>query len=47
MKNQVLIVVMTTIGIGLGLNPIINKINPRLLKGSTWLLSGIVSKLIK
>jgi hypothetical protein len=42
MKNSLLIVLMSAVGISLALNPITNKINPGLLKGGTWLFRGII-----
>jgi hypothetical protein len=47
MTKQLLIVVMSALGIGLALNPSTAGINPRLLKGGSWLFSGIVSQLFK
>lgn len=47
MIKQLLIVLMSALGIGLALNPATNDINPTLLKGGTWLFSGIVSRLLK
>jgi hypothetical protein len=43
MTKPLLIVLMSALGIGLGLNPATGGINPGLFKGSTWLFSGIVS----
>ena len=47
MTKQLLIVLMSALGIGLALTPATSGINPGLLKGSTWLFSGIVSRLLK
>jgi len=47
MKNRILIVVMSSLGIGMALNPYTNKINPGLVKGTAWLFSGLVANLLK
>lgn len=38
---------MSSLGIGRALNPATGGINPGLFKGTTWLFSGIVSRLLK
>jgi hypothetical protein len=45
--NQLLMVVMSAVGVGLAFNPATNGINTGLFKGYTWLFSGIVSQLLK
>ena len=47
MKKQLLIVLMSGLGIGLAVTPAINGINPGLFKGATWLFRGIITKIIK
>lgn len=47
MQNQLLIVVMSAIGIGLALNPATSSINPGLFKGASWLFRGIVFRFLK
>ncbi len=47
MNDRILLLLMTTLGIGLAVNPYTNVINPGLFKGATWLFSGIISKLLK
>ena len=47
MQNQLLILLMTALGIGLAVNPATSAINPGLFKGVTWLFRGIVLKLLK
>lgn len=47
MEQELLLLFMSALGIGLGLNPITNKINSGLFKGSTWLVRGIIIRLIK
>ena len=42
MTNQLLIVLMSALRIGLAVNPTTSEINPGLFKGATWLFSGIV-----
>jgi hypothetical protein len=46
MNKQSLIILMSALGIGLGLNPVTNNMNPGLVKGSAWLISGIISRLL-
>ena len=46
MESQILILLMSMLGIGLALNPATDRINPGLLKGATWLFRGIISKLL-
>jgi hypothetical protein len=45
--KQLLIVLMSALGIGLTLSPATGGINSGLFKGSAWLFSGIVSRLFK
>lgn len=47
MKKQLLIVLMSGLGIGLAAYPATNGINPGLFKGATWLFRGIITKIIK
>ena len=47
MTGQLLIVLMSALGIGLALNPATSGINPGLFKGVTWLFCGIVPHLLK
>ena len=47
MNERILIIVMSALGIGLAINPYTDSINPRLFKGTAWLFSGIISKLLK
>ena len=47
MTDQLLIVLMSALGIGLAVNPITSGINPGLFKGATWLFRGIVFRLLK
>jgi hypothetical protein len=47
MNDRLLILLMSTLGIGLAINPYTSSINPGLLKGATWLFSGIISRLLK
>lgn len=48
MTGQILIIVMSALGIDLSLNPKTNKkLNPRVFKALKWLLPGIISKLSK
>ncbi len=47
MTGQLLILLMSAVGIGLGINPVTSKINPGLFKGATWLFRGIVFRLVK
>ena len=42
MPSQLLIVLMSALGIGLGLNFATSGINPGLFKGATWLFGGIL-----
>lgn len=46
-SHRALLLVMTCLGLGLAINPYTNKINTSLLKGTTWLFSGIVNKFLK
>ena len=47
MKDQLLIVLMSILGIGLGLTPAASKINPGLVKGAAWLFRGIIYQIYK
>ena len=47
MNDRILILLMSTLGIGLAINPYTSKINPGLFKGGAWLFSGIISRLLK
>ena len=47
MTNQLLIVLMLALGIGLAVNPATSVINPGLFKGATWFFRGIVFRLLK
>ena len=47
MRNQLLIILMSALGIGLAINPATSAINPGLFKGATWLFRGIVFKFLK
>jgi len=47
MTKQLLIVLMSALGISLTLIPSTSGINPGLFKGFTWFLSGILSRLLK
>ena len=47
MKGQLLIVLMSALGIGLAVNPATSGINPGLFKGATWLFHGIIFRLVK
>ena len=42
MPSQLLIVLMSALGIGLAVNPATSGINPGLLKGARWLFGGIL-----
>lgn len=46
-SNQLLIVLMSALGIGLAITPATSGINPSLFKGSTWLFRVIMSYLLK
>ena len=45
MTGQLLIVLMSALGIGLALTPATSGINPGLFKGGAWLFRGIVFRL--
>ena len=47
MKDQSLIVLMSILGICLGLTPATSGINPGLVKGAAWLFRGIIYQLSK
>jgi len=47
MTGQLLIVLMSALGIGLAVNPATSGITPGLFKGATWLFRGIVFRLFK
>lgn len=41
-QGQLLIVLMSALGIGLGINPATNGVNSRLFKSATWFFHGII-----
>jgi len=47
MTDQLLIILISTLKIGLAVNPTTSGINPGLFKGATWLFHGIVFQLLK
>ena len=47
MTGQLLIVLMSALGIGLAVNPATSGINSGLFKSATWLFRGIVFRLLK
>jgi len=47
MTDQLLIILMSALGIGLAVIPATSGINPGLLKGATWLFRGIVFRYFK
>ncbi len=47
MTSQLLILLMSVLGIGLAVNPATTKISPALFKGATWLFRGIIFRLFK
>lgn len=47
MTNQLLILVMSALGIGLAITPATSGINPGLVKGAAWLFRGIVFQYLK
>jgi hypothetical protein len=47
LKDRILIIVMSALGIGLAINPYTGRINAGLFKGTAWLVSGLISKLVK
>ena len=47
MTVQVLMLLMSALGIGLAVNPATSGINPGLFKSATWLFRGIVFRLLK
>jgi len=47
MKNQLLILLMSALGIGLAVTPATSGINPGLLKGAAWLCRGIIFQYFK
>ena len=47
MINQLMILLMASLGIGLAITPATSGVNPGLMKGAAWLLSGLLSKLFK
>ena len=47
MTSQLLIVLMSALGIGLAAIPGTSDISPGLFKGATWLFRGIVFRLLK
>lgn len=47
MIGQLLILLMSSLGIGLAVTPGTSGINPGLFKGETWLFRGIVFRILK
>jgi hypothetical protein len=47
MTNQLLIILMSALGIGLAITPATSWLNPGLLKGGALLFRGIVFRLLK
>ena len=47
MTSQLLILLMSALGIGLAVNPATSGINPGLFKGATWLFRGIIFRILK
>ena len=47
MTGQLLIVLMSALGVGLAVIPGTSGINPGLFKGATWLFRGIVLRVLK
>lgn len=47
MTGQLLIVLMSALGIGLAVTPATGWINPGLLKGATWVFRGIIFRVFK
>ena len=47
MTGQLLIVLMSALGIGLAVNPATSGINTGLFKATTWLFRGIIFRLLK
>ena len=47
MEGQLLIVLVSSLGIGLAVNPATSGINPGLFKGATWLFRGIIFRFLK
>ena len=47
MTSQLLIVLMSALGIGLAVTPATSGINPGLFKGTAWLFRGIVLRVLK
>ena len=47
MTSQLLIVLMSALGINLAVNPVTSGINPGLFKGTAWLFRGIVFRILK
>ena len=47
MGGQLLIVLMSALGVGLAVNPATSGINPGLFKGATWLFRGIIFRFLK
>lgn len=47
MTNQLLIILMSALGIGLAVTPATSGINPGLFKAAAWLFRGIVFRLLK
>jgi hypothetical protein len=47
MQKFFLLVLMSSIGVGLAINPVTNILNPNLLKAATWMVAGIAHKFLK
>lgn len=47
MTSQLLILLMSALGIGLAVTPATSGINPGLFKGATWLFRGIIFRILK
>jgi hypothetical protein len=47
MTSQLLIILMSALGIGLAITPATSGINPGLFKGAAWLFRGIVFRVLK
>lgn len=47
MRNQLLIVLMSALGISLAVTPATSEINPGLFKGAAWLFRGIIFQYFK
>lgn len=47
MQGQLLILLMSVLGVSLAVIPATSRINPGLFKGAAWLFRGIISGLVK